>query len=138
MSSREQGNASVEFIGIAVVMMVPVAYAIIAMAQLQSAVFGVEGAAQMAARAYVQASGDVIGRYAAARSAAIAGRNHSLIITADDLSITCDAANCLTPGTSVRVEVRTSARIGAVGFMRRIPLRAAREFVVDPFRSVPQ
>lgn len=138
MSAREQGNASVEFIGIAVAMMVPVAYAIIAMAQLQSAVFGVEGAAQMAARAYVQASGDAIGRYAAARSAAIAGRNHSLIITADDLSITCDAANCLTPGASVRLVVRSATRIGAAGFARRISLHATREFVVDPFRSVPQ
>lgn len=137
MSSRVQGNATVEFIGIAVAMMVPLAYAIIAMAQLQSASFAVEGAAQMATRAYVQSSSDVIGRYAAARSAAIAGRNHGLIITSDDVSIACAATNCLTPGTTVRVTVQSAVRVGAAGFTRKVVMRATRTVVVDPYRTVP-
>lgn len=135
---RDAGNATVEFIGIAVALMVPLAYAIVAMAQLQSAVFAVEGAAQMATRAYVQSSSDAIGRYAAARSAAIAGRNHGLIITMDNVTIACDVANCLTPGTPVRISVHTTARIGAAGFTRTLPLRASRTVVIDPFRTVPQ
>ena len=138
MSQRDAGNATVEFVGIAIAMMVPLAYAIVAMAQLQSAVFAVEGAAQMATRAYVQASSDLMGRYAAARSAAIAGRNHGLIITMDNVTIACDVANCLTPGTPVRITVRTTARVGLAGFTRSLPLRASRNVVVDPFRAVPQ
>lgn len=134
---REDGNASVEFIGIAVALMVPMAYAIIAMAQLQSAVYGITGAVQMASRAYVHASSDATGRFAAARSAAIAGRNHGLLITMDDVTITCGAANCLTPGQEVKVLVRTTARIGAAGFTRSVPLHAARTVVVDPYRAVP-
>ena len=138
MTGRDAGNASVEFVGIAIAMMVPLAYAIVAMAQLQSAVFGISGATQMASRAYVHAGSDLMGRFAAARSAAIAGRNHGLIIMPADVAIACDATDCLTPGTEVRVSVRTTARIGAAGFSRSVPLRASRTVVVDPFRSVPQ
>lgn len=137
MRSGAEGNATVEFVGIAVALMVPLAYAIIAMAQLQSAVFGVQGAAQMASRAYVHASSDWMGRHAAARSAAIAGRNHGLIIAADDVMIACDATDCLTPGTAVRVTVRTVARIGTAGFTRDLQLHASRTVVVDPYRTVP-
>lgn len=138
MRQRDAGSATVEFVGLVIAMLVPLAYAIVAMAQLQSAVFAVEGAAQMAARAYVQGSSDTMGRYAAARSAAIAGRNHGLIITMDNVSITCDAGNCLMPGTSVRVTVHTTARIGAAGFTRTMPLSSSRTVVVDPYRVVPQ
>lgn len=137
MSSGDRGNASVEFIGIAVALMVPLAYAIIGMAQLQSAVYGINGAAQMAARAYVQAANDSTGRFAAVRSAAIAGRNHGLIITSSDVAVACDVVNCLTPGTTVRVTVRTTARIGAAGFTRTLPLESSRQFVVDPYRQMP-
>ena len=137
MAKSECGNASVEFIGIAVALMVPLAYAIIAMSQLQSAVYGVNGAAQMAARAYVQAVNDSTGRFAAARSAAIAGRNHGLIIAASDVAVVCDVANCLTPGTEVRVTVRTTARIGGAGFSKSLPLESSRQFVVDPYRQMP-
>jgi Flp pilus assembly protein TadG len=137
MDLSERGNASVEFIGIAVAMMVPLAYAIIAMAQVQSAVYGINGAAQMAARAFVQATNDSTGRFAAARSAAIAGRNHGLMIAASDVAVVCDVANCLTPGTTVRVTVRTTARISAAGFSKSLPLSASRLFVVDPYRQLP-
>lgn len=138
MRQRDAGSATVEFVGLVIAMLVPLAYAIVAMAQLQSAVFAVEGAAQMAARAYVQGSSDAMGRYAAARSAAIAGRNHGLIITMDNVSITCDAGNCLTPGAAVRVTVHTTARIGVADFTRTMPLSASRTVVVDPYRAVPQ
>lgn len=137
VSQWDRGNATVEFIGIAIAMMVPLAYGIIAMSQLQSAVFGIEGAAQMAARAYVQASNDTMGRFAATRSAAIAGRNHSIVIAAADVTVVCGVANCLEPGTEVRVEVRASARIGLAGFSRNVPLRAHRDFVIDPYRAAP-
>lgn len=137
MAASERGNASLEFIGVSVVLMVPIAYAIIALAQLESAVYGVEGAAQMAARAYANANSDATGRYAAARSAAIAGRNHGLIITSDQVTLTCDMANCLTPGADVHVRVDTTARLTAAPFLRNIALHATQGVVIDPFRQSP-
>ena len=133
----DAGNASLEFIGVSVLLMVPIAYAVLALAQLQSAVYGVNGAAQMAARAYANANSDSTGRYAAARSAAIAGRNHSLIITSDQVTLTCDMADCLTPGAAVQVRVDTTVRLSAAPFVRSIPLHATQRVVIDPFRQAP-
>lgn len=135
--AREQGNASLEFIAVSVLLMAPIAYAVIALAQLESAVYGVNGAAQMAARAYANSNSDATGRYAAARSAAIAGRNHSLIITSDQVTLSCDMANCLTPGANVRIRVDTTARLTAAPFLRNVPLHATQTVVIDPFRQSP-
>ena len=137
MNARDAGNASLEFIGVAVILMIPLVYGIIALSQLQSAVFGVNGAAQMAARAYANASTDSTGRYAAWRSAYLAGRNHGLYITSDQVSVTCDLANCLTPGASVRVLVRTTAHVGVPLFSGNLPLHASHVFVMDPYRQAP-
>ena len=133
----QRGNASVEFIGIAVVMMVPLAYAVIALAQLQGAVYGINGAAQMAARAYMHSSSDLTGRYAAARSAAIAGRNHGLLIDAADVRITCGADDCLVPGQPARVRVDAVVRITVAPFARTVALHAEQAFTIDRFRQLP-
>lgn len=137
MRRRDQGNASLEFIGIAVLLMVPLAYGIVAFAQLQSAVYGVSGAAQMASRAFVQSGSELVGRYAAVRSAAIAGRNHGLIIDSTNVTISCGEAECLVPGRAVTVTVQLSRRIGFAGVTRTIPLRASHTAIVDEFRAVP-
>lgn len=134
---RDAGNASIEFIAICVALMVPVAYAIVAFAQLESAVTGVNGAAQMASRAFTQGNSESLARYAAARSAAIAGRNHGLMITSDQVSVTCGTDVCLTPGAHVRIAVATSTRIGVGPFARTIALRAHHDVVIDAFRQAP-
>lgn len=131
---RDGGNAVVEFIAVSVGLLVPLAFGIVALAQLQSAVVGVSGAAEMAGRAYVQARNDLVGRFAAARSAAIAGRNHGLDITADEVHITCADA-CFTPGSRVDVAVDTVARIGVGPFAHDVPLHAAHGVVIDAFRQ---
>ena len=134
---RDSGNASVEFIAVCVALLLPIAYAIVAFAQLESAVYGINGAAQMAARAFVQGNSEYLARYAAARSAAIAGRNHGLFITTDDVVIACGSTNCLVPGMPVRVTVATRARIGVGPFARTIPLQARQDTVVDTYRQAP-
>lgn len=137
MSRGERGNASVEFIAISIALMVPIAYAIVAIAQVQSAVYGVNGAAQMAGRAYVHGASESTARYAAARAAAIAGRNHGLIITADEVGISCGEAQCLVPGRTVRVTVRTTARVGLAGLARTIAVQGQQIVTVDEFRQLP-
>jgi len=137
VSSGERGNASIEFIAISIALMVPIAYAIVAIAQLQSAVFGVNGAAQMAGRAFVHGGSESTARYAAVRAAAIAGRNHGLLITTDEVGITCGEAQCLVPGRTVVVTVRTSARVGLAGVVRTIPVHAQQTVTVDAYRQAP-
>lgn len=132
---RDEGNATLEFIAAAVLLMVPLVYGIVSLAQLERAVFGVSGAAQMAARAYANSNTDAVGRFAAWRSASIAGRNHGLFIATDRVRVECGAADCLVPGTRVRVTVETSQRIGVAVFARTVPLRASHAFVIDSFRQ---
>lgn len=131
--TRDTGSATIEYIGVALALMVPVATFIIGFAHVQSAHYGVVGAAQQAARAYVNGSSDFLGRYAAVRAAAIAGRNHGLIITSDQVAITCGVANCLTPGTRVTVDVRSSVHL-PVG---TVPLHAHSVMTVDAYRADP-
>lgn len=134
---NDDGSATVEYIGVAVALLVPIAYAIIAFAQLQSASYGVVGASQQAARAYVNARSDVLGRFAAIRAAAIAGRNHGLIITSDNVRVTCSVPNCLTPGTAVTVDVHTSIPMPYAPALGTIPLQSRQVITVDEYRADP-
>lgn len=129
----DDGTATIEYIGVAMALMVPIAYFVVTFAQIQSAHFGVVGAAQQAARAYINASSDLLGRYAAPRAAAIAGRNHGLLITSDNVRVTCAVANCLTAGTAVTVDVTSSAKL----LIGTLPLHARSTMTVDAYRADP-
>ena len=135
--SSDDGSATIEYIGVALAMLVPIAYFVVAFTQVQSATYGVVGAAQQGARAYVQSSSDYLGRFAAARAAAIAGRNHGLIITSDQVRITCAVANCLQPGTVVTIDVRTSIPVPYAPQLGRIPLHSQQVIAVDAYRADP-
>lgn len=50
----EQGSASLEFITVGLILLVPLVYLVLTVASIQSAAFAVEGAARQAVRVYVQ------------------------------------------------------------------------------------
>ncbi len=50
----ERGSASLEFITLGVLLLLPLVYLVLAMSAIQGAAFAVEGAARQAARVYVQ------------------------------------------------------------------------------------
>jgi hypothetical protein len=54
LSTSESGSASLEFITVGLLLLVPLVYLIVAMAAIQGAAFAVEGAARQAVRVYVQ------------------------------------------------------------------------------------
>lgn len=56
--AADRGSASLEFITVGLILLVPLVYLVLAMAALQSAAFAVEGAARQAVRVYVQASNE--------------------------------------------------------------------------------
>ena len=131
----DRGSATIEYIGVVLALMVPIAYAVVAFTQVQSAQFGVVGAAQQAGRAYVNARSELYAQYAAVRAAAIAGRNHGVFIDATNVRIACEQPPCLQPGTEVRVEVSTRQPIPYAPWLGRIPLHATHRVVVDEFRA---
>lgn len=136
--SAERGSATVEYVGVVIALMLPFTYFIIAFSAVQSAQFGVVGAAQQAGRAFVQSRSESLAPFAAVRAAAIAGRNHGLVITDQHVTIRCSTTPCLRPATTVTIAVNTSMPVPYAAWLGRIPLRASTTVAVDTYRADPQ
>lgn len=142
MSTTEQtgdeGNAMIEFVYLAVLLLIPLVYVLLAAFQVQRAAFGVTEAARQAGRAYARAPepGTGTARAAAASRLALADQG----MTGDaPLTIGCQDT-CLAPGSTVRVRVSYTVRLPGVSFLlpsgAGIPVRASHVEVVDTFQGV--
>ncbi len=113
MRRGEEGTAVVEATWLALLLLVPLVYVLLAVFDVQRASYGVSGAARAAARAYSLApdEGSAAGRAHAA--AAVALRDQRLDPDEVDLVVSCRPApeNCLSPGSLIRVELRHSVRL---------------------------
>lgn len=104
-SDQDAGNAIVEFVYLAVLLMIPLVYVLLTVFRVQSAAFAVSSAAREAGRVYATSdSVDDAGPRAAA-AAGIVMADSGLSLSAGDLRITCSAARCLQPGSQVQVAV---------------------------------
>ncbi len=102
-SVREAGNAIVEFVYLAVLLMVPLVYVLLTVFRVQSAAFAVSSAAREAGRVYATSdSVDDAGPRAFA-AAGIVMADSGLSVSAGDLRITCSTSRCLQPGSRVEV-----------------------------------
>ncbi len=102
---RDEGSASLEFVVLGVLLLVPLAYIMITVFAVQNGAYGVSAASREAGRAFVQSpvGADAGERaYAAAR---IALQDHGIVLGRDQLTISCSADPCLTPGAVVTVQV---------------------------------
>lgn len=107
---NEHGSASLEFITVGMLLLVPIVYLVLALSALESASFGVEGAARQATRVFVQ-SGSA-GEAESAAYAAIAVTLADYGLDADDANVQVgcrpDPAHCLTRRGFVTVSVSTT------------------------------
>jgi hypothetical protein len=96
------GSAIVEFVFLAVMMMVPLFYLVMVLARLQAGAYGVSAAAREAGRAYVTAP---VAAQAPARADSAAGLAFADqgFDGAGKLVITCDGSPCLRPDGRVSV-----------------------------------
>jgi len=103
----DEGSASLEFVILGVLLLVPLAYLLITVFAVQSAAYGVSAASREAGRAFVQSSAGSSAEDRAYAAAMIALQDHGIELRPDQLVITCGADPCLTPGAvvSVRVDV---------------------------------
>jgi len=139
----DEGSAVVEFVGAAMVLLVPLVYLVLVVGRLEAATFAAEGAAREAARVFVtsQNPDDAAGRALAAAGVALTDQGVS-DDPADVVAIACSDA-CLTPGSEVSVEVRLAVPLPLVPpFVRdRVPAAirvvATRTAVVDAYRAGP-
>lgn len=110
-NSDESGTALVEFVWLAILLLVPIVYMLVAVFDVQRASYGVSAASKAAARAFLLAPDVDSGRDRAERAVSAALGDQRV----DDgrLSIRCLPLNsaCLTPGSSVRVVVAVSQQL---------------------------
>lgn len=138
----EGGTAVVEFVVLAVLLLIPLMYLVMVMARLQAGSYAVSQAAREAGRAFVTAES---GEHAAARAEAaarIAFLDHSFEDVGRVL-VSCDGSPCLRPDG--RVETTATVRVPlplVPAFVREVvplsvPVSASHLSTVDRFRGLP-
>ena len=121
----DAGSASIEFIGVGVLMLVPMVYLVLALAQLQAAAFAVEGAARQATRVYVQAESVAEANAAAERAIQVALADFGVEEAPRRVETSCqpDPGDCLTRRgfVSIRVTVEVALPLVPPIFMLGVP-----------------
>lgn len=137
----QSGNAIVEFVYLAVLLLVPLVYILVTVFRVQAASYAVSSAAREAGRVYATSSSieDADGRAFAAARMVMADSHLSL--DADQLRITCSTHPCLQPGSQVNVVMTYNVALPLVPrfFSDRAPatvhVTSSHLEVVDRYRT---
>ena len=138
----DAGSASVEFVVLALVLLVPVAYLVITLGRLQAGAYAASAGSRAAARAFTTAvtADEAPGRARAALDLALADQGFT---DADATATTdCERPGCLVPDAAVRVEVQVLVPLPFVPPLLRdavpaaVPVGAGGVAVVDRFAPV--
>lgn len=108
MRRASDGTATVEFVWLTILLLVPFVYVLIAVFDTQRAAYGVSTASRSAARAFVQAPDVASGEQRARIAARVALDDQALPDALVQITCLPSPADCLTPGSSVRVLIRTT------------------------------
>ncbi len=111
LRTGERGSASLEFLTVGMILLVPLVYLVMAVAAIQAAALGVEGAARQAARVAVL---DANGADASVeRTVGVVLADYGVDAGATSVDVAC-SARCDEPGTRVTVHVRVSVPLPLV------------------------
>lgn len=114
MSLRDdEGTAIVEFLWLGLLLLIPLAYLILSLFQVQRGAFAVADASRAAGRAWVSAPAGSDRDRLASLAAALALRDEGLVLPDEALSLTCENRCC--PGTgSLHVSVSIDVALPGV------------------------
>ena len=111
----ESGTALVEVTWLAILLLVPLVYLVLAVYDVQRHAFASTAAARAAGRAFVLAPDGAQAASAARAAAEVALADQDVDAGGVNLRLTClPVGDCLAPGSVVRVEVRTQVRLPLV------------------------
>lgn len=138
-SGADSGSAIIEFLGISLVLLVPLVYLVLVLGRLQAATFAVDGAAREAVRAVVTADDADTAAARAATAVEVALADQGFDVHASDvLSVRCPGA-CPEPGSTVDVLVQVEVDLPLVpSFVSdvvplSVPVSATASGVVDTY-----
>jgi hypothetical protein len=118
----DEGSALVEFVFLAVVMLVPIVYLIVALGRIQAGTLAAEQGSREAARVFVTAPDVQSGMSRARVAAALAYRDQGFAPPGvRQLAVTCSATPCLAPGARVTVHSELTVVLpGVPRFLARV------------------
>jgi hypothetical protein len=104
----EGGSASLEFVTVGMILLVPLVYLVLAVAAIQGGALAAEGAARQAARVYVQAASPGDARGALERAVTLGLADYGLDAAGASVTVDCtDETNgCLSRRNPVTVTIR--------------------------------
>ncbi|MDO5645512.1 MAG: hypothetical protein Q4G21_07505 [Dermabacter sp.] len=114
---REDGNAVVEFVGLSIVLMIPLVYLVLTLSQVQAASFAADTAARQATRIAATET-DPVARQG--RLEVLVGHiaaDYGVPITPDALTLTCETSTCAEGGETVRVDVNVAVPLPGLGMI---------------------
>lgn len=141
MRDTDEGAAMVEFVLLAVVLVVPLCYLVLAVFDLQSEAFGANAATREAARVFVRAPSTAVGEERARAAAELTLSDHGVDLDPTSLTLSCSASPCLTPGATVKVTYRSTVRLPFVPVIGSreiisVPITASHTQVVDEYSEI--
>nr|WP_167995962.1 hypothetical protein [Arthrobacter pigmenti] len=122
--SDDDGSAVLEFTFLGLLLLVPVVYLILTVGQLQGGAFAVVGAADQAAKVFVDSESPEEAHARAEQAALLAVTDFGFEPESMSLEIVC-AGPCLEPGSSVRVDVELSVPLPLIPTMSGLNSTAA-------------
>jgi hypothetical protein len=136
----DEGTALVEFIWLGLLLLIPLAYLVISLFQVQRTAFGVSAATRAAGRAWVASPAGVDREQRARLAAALAGSDQGIHWQDADLEFACDHSCCPGVGT-LHVTLTVQATLPGLAALSRkagtIPVTGRHDEVIDRFASAP-
>jgi hypothetical protein len=139
----ERGSAIVEFVFLAVVLMVPLLYLVMTLSRLQAGAYAASTAAREAGRAFVTASDPAAAEQRAAAAARIAFEDQGFDTSETQLTMSCDGTPCLRPEGRIEMSTTVTVPLPLIPSFARgvlpleVPVTASHVAVVDRFRGSP-
>ena len=139
--SDDAGNAIVEFVFLAVLLMVPLVYVLVTVFRVQAGAYAASSAARESGRVFVTAGSVDVAAERAYAAGRIVMRDSGLALNPVDVRITCSSDPCLAPGSTVTVVVTQRVELPLVPrILGRAPgsVRVSSEHVevVDRYRAL--
>ena len=112
----DDGSASLEFITVGLLLLVPIVYLVLALSALERASFGVEGAARQATRVFVQSGSESEAEAAARTAIAVTLADYGLDADDAHVQVSCrpNPADCLMRRGFVTVSISTTVPLPLV------------------------
>lgn len=142
----DSGSALIEFLGAALILLIPTLYLVVTLGRVQAATFASEGAAKEAGRALSLAENVADGsrRAEAAVGLALADQGFTSVDPFGALTVSCSTAVCLEPGSDVVTTVRIDVTFPGLGggqdswLPLSIPVSARAVTPVDEYKEAEE